>query len=196
MGIPVKKSDHKFTYGEYRLWPEDERWELIEGTAYNMSPAPSRRHQKILVLLLNKMSKILEDSHCEVYPAPFDVFFPDSDSIDHKEINSVETVVQPDLSVICDPEKLIDKGCYGPPDLIIEILSPSTAKKDLNEKFRLYESRGVKEYWVVDPGNRYIREFRLQERRVYDFGVILEEKGVIQSEVFSDFQVTWEELFG
>ena len=137
MVVPLKKSDHKFTYKEYCSWPEDERWELIDGIAYNMSPAPSSKHQRISGYLYTGLSNFLKQKSCEVFSAPFDVMLPNFPIENEEEI---DTIVQPDISVICNPTKIVDRGCLGAPDLIVEILSPSTSKKDLNEKFQLYRS--------------------------------------------------------
>jgi len=203
MGLELKKTDHKFTYKDYSSWSDDGRWELIDGVAYDMSPAPSRKHQKISRILSSKIDGFLKGKDCELYTAPFDVFFPDY--ID-QDTDDIATVVQPDLLVICNQNKLIDKGCYGAPDLIIEILSPSTSKKDLNEKFQLYEKHGVKEYWIVDPGNKYIQVFHLQsegkDSGKYDDGTLVppanwrEDKNIIaESVVLDGFQVDVKELF-
>ena len=203
MGIPKKKTDHKFTYKEYCSWPEDERWELIDGVAYDMSPAPSSRHQRISGYLYTELSNFLKPKSCEVFSAPFDVLLPIFPIEDENKIN---TVVQPDISVICDSTKIIEKGCLGAPDLIIEILSPSTSKKDLNEKFQLYEKHGVKEYWVVDPGNKYIQVFHLltegENTGKYDDGTLVppanwrEDKNIIaKSLVLKGFTVDVKELF-
>jgi Uma2 family endonuclease len=163
MGLPERKTDQKFTYRDYKSWPEHERWELIDGIAYDMSPAPSSRHQWISSELARKIGNHLENKSCKTFSAPFDVMLPISPIQDD---NMIDTIVQPDISVICDSTKIIEKGCLGVPDLIVEILSPSTSKKDLNEKFGLYEKHGVKEYWVVDPGNKYIRIFHLLNVKV------------------------------
>lgn len=141
--------DPRFTYGDYRLWAGDERWELIDGQAYLMSPAPSRRHQKALMGLALQIGNALEESPCEVYPAPFDVRLPERDEVN----DEVRTVVQPDLVVVCDPAKLDDAGCRGAPDWVIEILSPATTARDRVEKRDLYEKHGVGEYWVLDPNS-------------------------------------------
>ena len=125
---PAIKQGQVYTYGDYRKWPDDERWELIEGTAWNMSAAP------------------------------FDVLLPATGEIEEDDVTSV---VQPDISVICDPGRLTDKECTGTPDWIIEILSPSTSKKDFNDKMTLYEKHGVKEYWIVDPGNEFVHIYLL-----------------------------------
>lgn len=147
MAILAKSLEQIYTYKEYSNWPEDQRWELIDGKAYNMSPAPSIVHQRISRQLLLAFATYLSNKSCEVFTAPFDVRLPKGSEKDDK----IDTVVQPDLVVVCDPNKLDDRGCKGAPDLVIEILSPSTAKKDWKEKFELYERVGVQEYWIVDP---------------------------------------------
>ncbi len=202
MGLPEKKTDHKYTYKDYCSWPEDERWELIDGVAYDMSPAPSRRHQEVSFELAGLIREYLKGKDCKAFAAPFDVMLP---VFPVQSENEIDTIVQPDILVICDPSKIIEKGCLGAPDLIIEILSPSTSKKDLNEKFGLYEKHGVKEYWVVDPGNKYIRVFHLLTERKnigkYDDGTLIppadwrEENNIAESVVLEGFQVDVKELF-
>ena len=202
MGLPIKKADHKFTYVEYSTWPDDERWELINGVAYNMSPAPTSWHQEISSYLIFELYKLIKGNPCKVFAAPFDVYFP---QYPDQGFNSIDTIVQPDISVICDPEKIIKKGCLGAPDLIIEILSPSTSRKDLNEKFHLFEKHGVKEYWVIDPGNKYIRIFHLQTEGEaagkYDYGTLIPpadwrvDNTIAESVVLDGFRVDVEELF-
>ena len=136
----------------------------------------------------------------------FSTFRCYASSITIENEDEIDTIVQPDISVICDPSKIIKKGCLGAPDLIIEILSPSTSKKDLNEKFQLYEKHGVKEYWIVDPGNRYIQIFHLltegKKAGKYDDGTLIppanwrEDKNTIaESVVLDGFRVDVKELF-
>ena len=156
MPQPKRQLEEQFTYGDYRTWPDNERWELIDGVAYDMSPAPSRSHQDICGELFFQFRSQLAGRTCRAYLAPFDVRLPQSDEAD----DDIDTVVQPDIVVVCDRNKLDDKGCKGAPDLVIEILSPYTAHKDLNEKFRLYERVGVKEYWIVHPLDRTVMVFR------------------------------------
>lgn len=151
-----RQAGHHFTYGDYRTWPADERWELIDGVAYDMSPAPSRSHQEISGELFFQFRSQLIDRTCRAYLAPFDVRLAQGEESD----DDTDTVVQPDLVVVCDRNKLDEKGCKGAPDLVVEILSPSTAHKDLNEKFRLYERVGVKEYWVIHPQEQTVFVFR------------------------------------
>ena len=144
-----------YTYGDYLNWMDEERWELIAGVPYNMSPAPTRAHQEISGELFKQIANYLTGKTCKVYAAPFDVRLPQGDEEDEK----IDTVVQPDLVVVCDQQKLDESGCKGAPDWIIEILSPYTAGKDLKIKFALYERVGVKEYWLVDPANKTVQVY-------------------------------------
>lgn len=157
MAEPREKTQIRFTYGHYLLWPEHERWQVIDGVAYDMTPAPSRRHQEITVEMVVQLGNFLRDRPCRVYVAPFDVRLPDGDEPDEE----VHTVVQPDISVVCDEKKLDERGCRGAPDFIIEILSPSTVHLDQEKKRELYERRGVREYWIVDPDGRTVAIHRL-----------------------------------
>lgn len=140
-------STERFTYGDYLTWPEEERWELIDGVAWNMTPAPSTRHQQVVGELFWQIAGYFSGKPCQAFVSPFDVRLPDADEAD----DQVPTVVQPDIAVVCDPKKLDDRGCRGAPDLVIEVLSPSTALKDQSAKLALYERRGVKEYWMIHP---------------------------------------------
>jgi Uma2 family endonuclease len=154
---PVHRNDRRYTYGEYLAWPGDERWELIDGVAYDMSAAPARRHQDILGALHVQVRAAVRGTKCRTYLAPFDVRLPD----DSEEDAQVRTVVEPDLVVVCDPAKLDKAGCRGAPDLLVEILSPSTAYKDQTTKLELYERHGVREYWVINPERATVTVYRL-----------------------------------
>lgn len=163
MAYPIKKSDKKFSYKDYLNWPDEEKWEIINGVAYNMSPAPSRIHQKISRELIRQFANYLLGKTCEVYGAPFDVRLPTMDQKDE----DIDTVVQPDIVVVCDKSKLDDKGCKGSPTIVIEVISPYTAQKDMKEKFFLYEKVGVKEYWIVHPEDKTTMVFKLGENGEY-----------------------------
>ena len=157
MSSTAEKFDRKYSYADYLKWPDEERFELIEGIVYDMSPAPSPQHQNLLFEIAGLLYNFLKDRRCRAFPAPFDVRFPEKgDTSD----SSLFNVVQPDITVVCDPEKIDDRGCLGAPDLIIEILSPSTAFKDETEKMMLYEKHGVGEYWLVNPVAKYIVVYR------------------------------------
>lgn len=162
MAIPKLKEDEHFTYADYLTWPDDERWELIDGEAYDMSPGPGMRHQRLSACLTAKMYAHLDGKPCQVFAAPFDVR-PLADSA--MSDDQVDTVVQPDLLVVCDDAKLEERGVVGAPDLVIEILSPCTARKDLTNKFDLYERAGVREYWVIFPEQKIIQIYRLEDGR-------------------------------
>ncbi|MBT3272867.1 MAG: Uma2 family endonuclease [Spirochaetales bacterium] len=198
MADSIKKADHLFTYGEYCSWPEDERWEIINGIAYSMSPAPTTNHQAAAIHLASELFQYLKQKECQVFSAPFDVILPED--INNHEAEA-KTVVQPDITVICDKTKLTKAGCKGTPDLIMEVLSPSTAKKDLNEKFTLYEKHGVKEYWIVDSAAEYIRIFVLDDAGKYDYGTLVppadgeKEDVTAVSIVLPEFTINTTELF-
>jgi len=185
MALPAIKKGNGFTYGNYVTWPDDERWELIDGYAYNMSPAPSRRHQQISRELIIAIGVFLADKPCDVYDAPFDVRLPDTNEVDEL----VENVVQPDIVVVCDEKKLDEKGCRGAPDLIIEILSPSTGAKDLKIKLGLYERHGVKEYWVVHPTDNTVMVFNLNKNKLYGRPVVYDEKDKITTPILKGLEI-------
>lgn len=157
MGHPAEKANGRYTYGDYSQWPDEERWELIHGEAFAMTPAPSRTHQKISVALVSQFYRQLTGKPCEVYCAPFDVRLPAGSERDEE----IDTVVQPDLVIVCDSFKLDERGCKGAPDLVVEIVSPQSARMDLKIKFALYEKAGVKEYWVVQPAEKIVMVFKL-----------------------------------
>ena len=146
----LRKEKERYTYSDYLKWDDGERWELIDGAAYAMSPAPSWRHQGISIELSRQLGNYLEGNPCRVYVAPFDVrLFPEPDMSD-------KTVLQPDILVVCDKEKLSDgKACRGAPDFIIEVMSGSSEGRDLIDKKKKYEAAGVKEYWAVGEEKLY-----------------------------------------
>jgi Uma2 family endonuclease len=154
MSLALKKKE-KYTYGDYLKWPDNIKCEIINGVVYDMAPAPLRKHQAIARDILVQIAGFLKDKSCRVYAAPFDVRLPNKGV----KNDQIDTVVQPDISVICDRKKLDERGCVGAPDLIIEIVSSGTASKDLKEKFALYERHGVKEYWIVQPEEKMIMVF-------------------------------------
>lgn len=145
----VKK---RFTYAEYCTWDDDQRWELIDGIAYNMTPAPTTRHQRIVGNLHLSVSAFLSGKQCIPFLAPTDVVLD--------EYN----VVQPDLLVVCDRGKVTEANIKGAPDLIVEILSPATGRKDRREKKALYERFGVREYILLDPANETVERFGLVDK--------------------------------
>ncbi len=191
MSVPLKKEKGKYSYGDYRTWPDEEKWEIIKGIPYYMSPAPLRKHQEISGTLFAKIYNHLENKTCKVYAAPFDVRFPAGEEKDE----DIETVVQPDITVVCDQNKLDDWGCKGTPDFIIEILSPATAKRDLGEKFDLYEASGVKEYWVVFPLDKVIHVYLLNEDGKYEKNISYYENDKLVSTILEGLEVDLKQVF-
>jgi Uma2 family endonuclease len=179
-----------FTYGDYLTWPDDERWELIDGVPYDMTPAPGRKHQEILGNLNDAMRNFLKGGACHVYFAPFDVRLPKKDEADEK----VKTVVQPDLVVVCDEKKRDDKGCRGAPDLAVEILSPSTSSKDQVKKLNLYEKHGVREFWIIDP-NGTVMIFFLQKNGRYGRPETYARDGKATSKIFPEMAIDLNTVF-
>jgi Uma2 family endonuclease len=152
-----------YTYADYLLWKFDERVELLRGKLRLMA-APSRKHQGVSSNLHRILSNYLWKSPCKVYAAPFDVRISRFDAKKNKE---VITVLQPDICVICNPEKLDDRGCLGTPDLIIEILLPGNSRTEMKDKFEIYQEAGVLEYWVVNPTENMIQVWKLNEQGFY-----------------------------
>jgi Uma2 family endonuclease len=145
-----------YSYADYLKWTMDEMVEIIKGRVYKLS-APKRVHQTISIRISSKIFNLLEGQKCKVYSAPFDVRLP----VKSRKNEDIFTVVQPDICVICDPTKLDDAGCIGAPDLIIEILSKGNNKKELQNKYEVYEESGVKEYWIVAPEGQFMQVYTL-----------------------------------
>ena len=160
MADSVRKTDRHYTNRDRASWPDDERWELVDGVAWNMSPAPSTAHQRVLGHLYRLFAEAAEGSGCEVLFAPVDVF-PFAATED--EIDDADTVVQPDLIVACDPARLVRRGHLGPPAVVVEVLSPRSLKKDLTVKVDVYQRAGVREYWLVSPGEQSVMIYRRGE---------------------------------
>ena len=188
MGLPRRDIEYH-TYADYCSWPDDVRYELIDGVAYAMGPAPVRRHQGILLELARQVANILEGSPCRPYIAPFDVRLPKTDEID----DEVNTVVQPDLVVICDRAKLDDKGCRGAPDWVVEVLSPSTAGHDQILKRALYQRVGVREYWLVHPVDRLVTIYTLNAGS-YGVPDVRELVGTLAVGVLPEIVIDWERV--
>lgn len=176
-----------YSYSDYLLWKFKERVEIIKGKIMEMSPAPTRFHQRISMKLTIEFAKVFDNHACQLYAAPFDVRFPD-------ENGKIKTVVQPDLCVICDQTKLDDKGCIGAPDLVVEILSPGNTRKEMKNKFELYEEQGVKEYWLVYPDTQNIQIFVLQDGKYIGIQPIA-EGDTVKSVVFPDLSFSTSRLY-
>ena len=157
----ILNEEQWFTYANYKKWElaEGERYELIYGKAYTMF-TPNTRHQEVLSELIMQFYTYLKGKPCKVYPGPLVV------RLFYEEDESDDTVVQPDIVVICDEKKRGTEGCRGAPDLVIEILSPSNTAIEMERKFKLYRRAGVREYWVVDPENNGLTVYDFQSKTV------------------------------
>lgn len=176
-----------YTYADYLKWKFQEKIELIKGKIMDMSPAPVRLHQQIAGKLFLEMAALFKNHRCKLYFAPFDVRFPD-------ENGDIKNVVQPDLCVICDPNKLDEKGCIGAPDLVVEILSTGNTKKEMKYKYELYQEQGVAEYWIVSPQTRTIRLFILENGKYIGIQPVAEDE-VVTSVRFPDLSFSTEGLY-
>jgi len=149
-----------YTYADYYSWRFEERLELIKGKIFKMSPAPGGNHQTISFNIAGELYVFLKNKSCKAYPAPFDVRLVRDEKSDKK----IRTVVQPDISVVCDLSKVADeRSCLGAPDIVVEILSPGNNAKEIKIKYDLYEEFGVKEYWVVYPGEQSLMRYVLNK---------------------------------
>lgn len=192
MAPPAKNPDGKFTYADYQNWPEGEYFEIIDGVVYDMSPAPGVKHQSISFELSGVLYNFLKNKPCRAFTAPFEVKLVESSESADKDIT---TVVQPDITIICDENKIDAKGCVGAPDIAIEILSPSTAYKDETEKLRLYEKHGVREYWIVNPEAKYIMIYRIENGK-YGKPEYLTENETLESRVLTGLKIDLSGIWG
>jgi hypothetical protein len=175
-----------YSYADYLVWKIKERVELLKGKILEMS-APSPIHQEISGNLQGALFVFLKNSKCKLYTAPFDVRFP------QKGESQVYTVVQPDLCVVCDFEKIDSKGCVGAPDLVVEILSPGNSKKEMKSKFALYQEEGVREYWVVDPERELVFVYVAENKKFKPTIPIADD--YVYSTIFPDFKIHTSDLF-
>lgn len=153
MALPAKKA--RYTFADCLVWDENERIEIINGKIFMMAP-PSSRHQEVCFELGRQFGNFLEGKQCRVYPAPFGVRLFEQDG---NLPEDVDTMVEPDISVVCDRNKIDKHGCKGAPDLIIEVLSPSTRRHDRLVKLNLYQQAAVREYWIADPDTQSVQVF-------------------------------------
>jgi len=191
MGEPAFQHDleRRYTYADYLTWPDDFRCELIEGKVYMMSPAPTLRHQDVVGEVFVQIKQQLKGKPCHPGISPLDVRLP---KLARKK-NDEETVVQPDVLVVCDPSKLDARGVKGAPDWVIEVLSPSTASKDQILKRRIYEAAGVREYWLVHPIDRILSVYVLQDG-AYGAPELFELSGRVSSRILPEVTIDWDEL--
>ena len=191
MGLPERLDDKHYTYGDSRHWPEDERWELIDGVAFWMA-TPSFEHQAVSMELSVQFGTFLKGKPCRVLAAPFDVLFYRQAEQDE---NTVDTVLQPDILVICDHDRVRGNAFWGPPSLVIEILSPSTSSRDLRLKHGVYQRSGVREYWIIDPKGQWLQQYILQADGAYGPEKLLVREGKVTCAVLEGFELQVESLW-
>jgi Uma2 family endonuclease len=190
--INVLDLEKKYSFADYLTWEFEERVELLRGKIHSMGAAPSTTHQRISRKLMGVMISAFKNHSCELFIAPFDVRLLDKKkSTLDKEIY---TVVQPDLCVICDDAKIDERGAIGAPDLVIEILSPGNSNKEMKYKFDLYEEAGVLEYWIVNPADKTVFIYVLQENQFIGMHPLIEEDA-IQSKLFPELDFKLESIF-
>ncbi|MCA9697754.1 MAG: Uma2 family endonuclease [Myxococcales bacterium] len=183
-------AERPHTYGEVRAWGDGTRWELIDGQAHAMT-GPSWQHQSVVARLVVQLLAYFDTQSCRVLPAPLDVRLPKGDEPD----DEIETVVQPDISVVCDLGKLDDRGCRGAPKLVIEVLSPSTAGRDHIVKRELYDRHGVEQYWLVHPVDRLVTIYRRTQGAGFAAPEIFEARGIVAVEGFAGLALDWDRVF-
>jgi len=180
----------KYSYADYLTWTMDEMVELIKGKVFKMNAAPKRVHQKVSGIVFNRIFNFLEGKTCEVYEAPFDVRLP----VKSKKNEDIFTVVQPDICVICDKGKLDDAGCIGAPDLIVEILSKGNNKKELKNKYEVYEESGVHEYWIIHPEEQTLLIYTLTSGK-YVPSKLFTTGDIVESKIISGFKLNLDDVF-
>lgn len=184
MSTVTKLNDKKYTYTDYSQWEGD--WELIDGVAFAMSPSASTKHQIVSGNIYYNFRQYLKDKPCKTF-SELDVVLSD------------ENVVRPDILIICDKNKIKENNIQGSPDLVVEILSPSTRKTDLIIKLDLYKKFGVKEYWIVDSSNLLIETYIFKQNEIitetyyYDED---EEDNIVEVGIFgSELKIDMKEIF-
>ena len=185
----LPKEEERYSWSDYLAWPEGERYELIDGVAYAMSPAPRRRHQEISGEIFRQTANALWGTSCRVYDAPFDV------KLSTDEDDDAPTVVQPDITVTCDRAKLTQQGMTGPPDLVVEIVSPDSGLIDRRRKFELYERFGVREYWIVDQDEKVVEVWTLENDRSYRRSGVFGPEDTVTATAVQDLVVSLAEVF-
>ena len=188
MGLALRQEKH-YTYADSLTWPDDARYELIDGEAFLMAPAPLIEHQEVAGDVYHQLRNQLDGKPCRPYIAPVDVRLPRNDEADA----AIDTVVQPDVLVVCDPSKIDRRGVRGAPDWLLEVLSPSTAAHDQIAKRRTYERAGVREYWLVHPSDRTLTVYVLDNGQ-YGRPEIYELKDATPIGVLPGVAIAWDAL--
>ncbi len=184
--------DKKYSYADYLTWEFEERVEILKGKVFSMGATPNTSHQRISGKLSGILWQKFNNMSLNFFAAPFDVRLLDKkkSTLDQE----IYTVVQPDLCVICDENKIDERGAIGAPDLVIEILSPGNSNKEMKYKFDLYEEAGVLEYWIVNPADKTVFIYVLKENQFIGMHPLIEED-IIQSKLFPELDFKLESIF-
>lgn len=182
-----------YTYADYLQWTFEERLELIKGKIFKMTPAPAPIHQKISWNISGELYNYLKGKSCQAFSAPFDVRLPQANPFGINK--DIYTVVQPDISVVCDAGKIDGKGCTGAPDIVIEILSPGNNKKELRNKYEVYEESGVKEYWIISPQDKTFLRYMLTDTGSYQASKLMTMGDQVTTPVLPGFILDLDVIF-
>ncbi|HSJ67641.1 MAG TPA: Uma2 family endonuclease, partial [Anditalea sp.] len=188
-GLPTGEGC-RYTYADYLSWQMEEKVELIKGKIFRQAAALRVNHQRVSVIVVTSLFNFLKGKKCEVFAAPFDVRLP----VKSKKHEDIDTVVQPDICVICDSNKLDELGCVGAPDLVVEILSPGNNSKELLHKYEVYEESGVREYWVIQPSGHTLLVYTLVNGKFVP-SRLFTHGDVVNSDVIEGFSLDLEEVF-
>lgn len=180
-----------YTYADYLQWKFLERLELFRGKIYKMG-APNTLHQVVAGNLYGEMRHYLKGKSCQVFIAPFDIRLPIQNK---KRDDEITTVVQPDVCVVCDPAKIDERGVCGAPDLVIEVLSPGNSKKEVRDKFELYEEAGVREYWVINPTEQNLITFLLTAEGTFGSAKMYTGGDRLEAATVPGFSINVTEIF-
>jgi Uma2 family endonuclease len=191
MEIREPDMSQSYTYADYLRWTIEERFELIKGKVFRMSPAPTATHQRVSLRVSSELYHYLEGKNCEVFSAPFDVRLIRKSKRDE----DITTVVQPDLCVICDSSKVDERGCLGAPDIVVEILSPGNNRKELKNKYEVYEESGVKEYWIIHPQEKTFMKYVLNNLGTYEPSRLLTMGDKVTTGILPGFELDLDEVF-
>lgn len=183
----------RYTYADYLTWRLQEQVELIRGKIFHMSPAPNMLHQRVSRQLVVILAQYLQGKTCEVFHAPFDVRLPAVPA--RSKANEVDTVVQPDITVVCDPSKLDKSGCLGAPDLVVEILSPGNARKEVKDKFELYQHAGIPHYWIIHPEEHTLLMYTLDNQGNYQASRLFTRGDEITHPLFPNLIISLDQVF-
>lgn len=180
-----------YSYADYLKWTFENRLELIKGRIFKMTPDLASAHQRISWIISGELYHYLKNKPCQAFSAPFDVRLPRKGENEDQEIF---IVVQPDICVICDPLKIDARGCTGAPDIVVEILSPGNNKKELRNKYEVYEEAGVKEYWIVSPQDKTFLKYTLTANQ-YQPSKLMTIGDIITTPILPGFELDLETVF-